>query len=163
MRVQFYIFASELTNKTQKKLKNFTEIQVSHANIKNIIFDLGGVIINIDWQLSINAFLQLVQPQYRNQYQDLIQNGTYKEQFFVDYEIGKIDDATFCQKLRETFHIEAAINNSQIITAWNALLMDIPNDRVELLRNLGTTHRTFVLRKRFKRCSDMKMCSNYLS
>lgn len=143
MRVQFYIFAFGLTNKTQKKLKNFTELQVSRANIKNIIFDLGGVVIDIDWQLSVDAFLQYVRPGYVEQYNDLLQGGTYKAQCFIDYEIGKINETVFCQELRKLFYLEA--NDAQIIGAWNALLMTVPKARLELLANLRKTHRTFVL------------------
>lgn len=124
-------------------MKNFTEYQVSRSNIKNIIFDLGGVVINIDWQLSINAFQQLANPAYRAQNADMIQNETYKAPFFIDYEIGKIDDATFCQKLRERFHLEG--NDEQIANAWNGLLLDVPQDRIELLHSLRKTHRTFIL------------------
>lgn len=143
MRLQFYIFVANNTKKTSKKLKNFTEYQVSRPQIKNIIFDLGGVVINIDWQFTVDAFQQLANPAFRAQNEDLIQKGTYKAQFFIDYEIGKIDDATFCQKLRETFHLEGS--NAQISEAWNALLMEVPKDRIELIHNLRKTHRTFVL------------------
>ena len=143
MRLQFYIFAGNFTIKTLKKLKNFTEYQVSRSQIKNIIFDLGGVVINIDWQLTIAAFQQLAKPEFRAQNEDLIQKGTYKAQFFIDYEIGSINDATFCQHLRDTFHLDAS--DVQISQAWNALLMDVPADRIELINNLRNTHRTFVL------------------
>lgn len=143
MRLQFYIFAVNFTNKMQKKLKNFTEYQVSRSNIRNIIFDLGGVVINIDWQLSIDAFQQLANPAYRAQNTEMIQNETYKAPFFIDYEIGKIDDVTFCQKLREKFHLEGS--NEQIADAWNGLLLDVPQDRIELLHSLRKTHRTFIL------------------
>ncbi len=126
-----------------KKLKNFTEYQVSHNRIKNIIFDLGGVVINIDWQLTVDAFQQLADPAYRDQNEDLIQKGTYKAQFFEDYEVGKISDTVFFQHLRETFHLQAT--NAQIAQAWNALLQNIPQERIALIKKLGETHRTFIL------------------
>ncbi|OJJ14242.1 hypothetical protein BKI52_43680 [marine bacterium AO1-C] len=124
-------------------MKNFTEYQVSRHQIKNIIFDLGGVVINIDWQLTVAAFQKLAKPEFKAQNEDLIQKGTYKAQFFIDYEIGSINDATFCQHLRDTFHLDA--NDAQISEAWNALLMDVPANRIELINNLRNTHRTFVL------------------
>lgn len=142
MRLQFYIFADNFTNKTSKILKNFTEHQVSRPNIKNIIFDLGAVIININLQLTAEALKQLISPTFESQKDDLVQKA-YKAPFFIDYELGKIDDATFCQSLRETFHLDAT--NEQIIAAWNTLLQDIPSDRIELLHHLRKTHRTFIL------------------
>mgnify|MGYP001061429358 CR=1 FL=1 len=142
MRLQFYIFASNFTNKTPKILKNFTEHQISRANIKNIIFDLGAVIINIDLQLTATALKQLINPTFESQKDDLVQKA-YKAPFFIEYELGKIDDATFCQRLRDEFHLEA--NDDQIVAAWNTLLLDIPAERIELLHNLRKTHRTFIL------------------
>ena len=124
-------------------MKKFTEYKVSRSQIKNIIFDLGGVVINIDWQLTVAAFQELAKPEFRAQNEDLIQKGTYKAQFFIDYEVGSISDATFCQHLRDTFHLDA--NDAQISQAWNALLMDVPANRIELINNLRNTHRTFVL------------------
>lgn len=124
-------------------MKNFTEHQVSRDRIKNIIFDLGGVVINIDWQLTVDAFQELADPAYRDQNEDLIQKGTYKAQFFEDYEVGKITDVVFFQHLRDTFHLQA--NDAQIANAWNALLQDIPQVRVDMIKKLGTTHRTFIL------------------
>jgi putative hydrolase of the HAD superfamily len=124
-------------------LKNFTEHQVSRDQIKNIIFDLGGVVINIDWQLTVEAFQQLADPAYRDQNEDLIQKGTYKAQFFEDYEVGAISDAVFFQHLRDTFHLQAT--DAQIADAWNALLQDIPQARLDMIKKLGETHRTFIL------------------
>jgi len=106
--------------------------------IKNIIFDLGGVIINIRFQLALDAFQKLSKNGRVLEFSQSQQSG-----LFDDYETGRITDAEFRAKLREQYNIEAT--DDEIDEAWNALLLDIPEERIELLRELGNTYRLFLL------------------
>ena len=64
--------------------------------IKNIIFDLGGVIINLDNRRTEEAFTALGVKNFR----DYFGHG-FAASFFKDYEIGKISDQEFIQSIRQ--------------------------------------------------------------
>jgi glucose-1-phosphatase len=106
--------------------------------IKNIIFDLGGVIINIRFQLALDAFQKLSKSGKVLEFTQRQQSG-----LFDAYETGRISDAEFRAGLREQYDIEAT--DAEIDEAWNALLLDIPEERIHLLRELGNKYRLFLL------------------
>lgn len=105
--------------------------------IKNIIFDLGGVIINLDNQLTENAFTQLGAKPFREYF-----GHGHAASFFSDYEVGKIDDGQFVDAVRALTGLTAS--DQQIIEAWNALLLDFPTERIRLLKELRKTYRIFL-------------------
>ncbi len=107
-------------------------------NIKNIIFDLGGVILNIDIKLTEDALEKL----------GIGNLSDYKSQanmisFFGDYEMGKIDDAAFIQSVQSLSGKE--IPEQAAIDAWTALLLDFPEERIGLLKKLKEKYRLFLL------------------
>jgi putative hydrolase of the HAD superfamily len=108
------------------------------TGIKNIIFDLGGVIMNIDFTLTHKAFADLG-------LQDFAGHITQHHitPLFEDYETGKIDDETFMEGVRKLSGLP--LTNEQIIAAWNALLLDFPPARIELLKTLKKKYRIFLL------------------
>ena len=106
--------------------------------IKNIIFDLGGVILNINFQRTENAFADLGFADFR-QYMTQF----HITPFFEDYETGKIDDAAFIKGIQEIAGKPLA--EQDIIHAWDALLLDFPPDRIELLEKLKKHYRIFLL------------------
>ncbi|HEV7349841.1 HAD family phosphatase [Telluribacter sp.] len=107
--------------------------------IKNIIFDLGDVIINIDVPLAARSFAQLC-GQEETEVLELFK----EKELFRQFETGKLDEAAFRTYVREILKQEhwddAAINK-----AWNALLLDIPPARIELLQKLKERYRLFLL------------------
>lgn len=106
--------------------------------IKNIIFDLGGVILNINFQKTENAFADLGFANFR-QYMTQF----HITPFFEEYETGKIDDAAFVRGIQKI--AGAPLAEKDIIHAWNALLLDFPPARIELLEKLGKQYRIFLL------------------
>lgn len=106
--------------------------------IKNIIFDLGGVIINLCFQDSLDAFQKLSKSQKIIEFTQRKQST-----LFDDYETGRLTDARFREGLRQHYEIEAT--DEQIDEAWNALLLDIPPERINLLLELGKKYRLFLL------------------
>jgi HAD superfamily hydrolase (TIGR01509 family) len=97
--------------------------------IKNIIFDLGGVLLNLDYQLTKQAFVRLGVKDYDTHF-------TQAEQvsLFDAFETGKISEQTFFIRLRDLVGID--FTEKQILTAWNAMLLDFPIERKSLLLNL---------------------------
>ena len=106
--------------------------------IKNIIFDLGGVIMNIDFKKTEAAFAELG-------FTDFKQHMTqfHITPFFEEYETGKINDDEFVQGIQKI--AGKPLTEQQIIQAWNALLLDFPLERIELLEKLKKHYRIFLL------------------
>lgn len=107
-------------------------------DIEAIIFDLGGVILNIDYKLTINAFKKLGITNFDELYSQARQLS-----FFDDFETGKISAEDFFVSLNK--HTGLKLNPHEATTAWNAMLLDLPWERIELLKKLGKKHRLFLL------------------
>lgn len=105
--------------------------------IKNIIFDLGGVILNLDNRRTEDALTNLGVKDLRQYF-----GHGHAASFFVDYEIGKITDRQFIDAIRGLAGPEAS--DQAIIDGWNALLLDFPPERIQLLRELRKTYRIFL-------------------
>lgn len=106
-------------------------------NIQAIIFDLGGVIINIDFNLTLKA---LEKYTHKN-----LGEGEYlsKHPIFYEFETGKISEKEFFEELKQVYQLQA--DTKDLIAAWNALLLDIPKARVELISALSLRYHTFIL------------------
>jgi HAD superfamily hydrolase (TIGR01509 family) len=107
------------------------------APVKNIIFDLGGVLLNLDVAQTRDAFIKLGLTQI----DDLFRIG-HAESFFKQYEMGTISDEEFIEKARQMSHPDTTGN--QIIAAWNVMLLDFPAERVEFLNTLKNKYRLFL-------------------
>jgi len=107
-------------------------------NYKNIIFDFGGVIINIDYKLTAAAFQKMGLSNFDELFSKAKQN-----QLFDLYEKGLITSHEFRTELRSVFNMKPS---AELVTnAWNAMLLDLPPERLGLLEKLKRTHRTFLL------------------
>jgi len=111
---------------------------MNQNNIKNIIFDLGGVILDIDYNLTIKAFEKLGIKNAKNLYSQKKQTKV-----FDLLETGKITEAEFCNILREITNIKAT--NKQIIEAWNAMLLDFYSGIFDILQKVKKKYKTFLL------------------
>jgi putative hydrolase of the HAD superfamily len=107
-------------------------------NIKNLIFDLGGVILNIDFKKTEEAFRLLGLENFSDHLSQF-----HITDFFQQYETGKIDDDEFVNGISKL--IGKPVSADQIIAAWNALLLDFPPARINLLKKLKSKYRTFLL------------------
>lgn len=108
-------------------------------NIKNIIFDLGEVIIDLDFNKTEQAFTKLFGIPARELY-------TYQQQneLFNLLETGKISPQFFRNKLK-SISKKDRISDLNIDAAWNAMLQDIATEKIELVKELRNTYQTFVL------------------
>ena len=112
---------------------------MSFQGIRHIIFDLGGVILNIDYQATEKAFEALGIQDFRSCFSQLSQNA-----FFDDWETGKITEEQFIYGL-QTVAGETKITREQIINAWNAMLLDFPKRRLQILNQLHIHYDLFLL------------------
>ncbi len=105
---------------------------------KNIIFDLGGVVLDIDYNLTIEAFRSLGIANAEVLYSKAQQNT-----LFDDLEKGNITEKEFFDGMRRISGKQ--LSDEQIRMAWNALLIGLPRENVQLLQELKKTHRIFLL------------------
>ncbi len=103
-----------------------------------VIFDLGGVIINLDYNLTIRSFEELGMKNFNEVYSQLAQST-----LFDDYETGRISSQHFVNKLLD--HVPPGTSPNRIVAAWNAMILDVPKDKPALLKTLHAQTPIFLL------------------
>ena len=106
-------------------------------NIDTLIFDFGGVIINLDYRKPVDEFKKLGIFDSKKLY-------SKKEQtkLFDSLECGQISDENFLNEIRE----KSNTNNLELIKkAWNSILLNIPKERVHLLKKLSSKYKIFLI------------------
>jgi putative hydrolase of the HAD superfamily len=107
--------------------------------IKNIIFDLGNVLIPLEQEAARDAFNELLAENQKKA--DILSFKNLSA--FIDYEIGKISSEQFLESIRKFFRLN--VLNSEIVNAWNTIIGDFPVENVAMLKKLGQHYRLFVL------------------
>lgn len=102
-----------------------------------IIFDLGGVILNIDYNATINAFKELGKSNFETLYQQ-----AHQDRIFDQFEVGAVSAQEFRDYLKS--FLPQGTTDEQINKAWNVMLLDLPAKRVDLLKRLANSHRLFL-------------------
>jgi putative hydrolase of the HAD superfamily len=103
---------------------------VNSRNYQALIFDLGGVLLNIDYQASKRAFEALGVDDFDAHFSQLSQSH-----LFDDFERGKLSPANFRKAIKKEIRINCS--DKEIDHAWNAMLLDFPLHRIELLETLS--------------------------
>ncbi len=105
---------------------------------KILLFDMGGVLINIDYHRTIKAFEALGINNFEEMYSQANQSG-----LFDAYEMGEISTFQFVNGLLDV--LPKGCNANQVVHAWNAMLLDFPLARLNFLENLSKTHTLYML------------------
>ena len=111
---------------------------LSKSIIRNIIFDLGGVLIDLDVSKTVKAFSDLAIPVPS----DLAEIDR-RAVMYSGLETGAISAGYFRDAIRELSPILPA--DEEIDNAWNAMLSEFPAKRVKTLQELGKNYRVFLL------------------
>ncbi len=106
--------------------------------IKHIIFDLGGVILNIDYKLTEKAFVEVGIPNFPELYSQLRQSD-----LFDKFEVGEMNQEEFVSELKKASSTN--ITDEMILKAWNAMLLDFPVRRLQILQQLRLYYDLFLL------------------
>ncbi|HWY36939.1 MAG TPA: HAD family phosphatase [Bacteroidia bacterium] len=106
--------------------------------VKNIIFDLGGVLLDIDYRLTEKAFIGLGCHNF-----DEIYSQARQSSLFDDFEEGKIDENAFFYKLNALSGLNASFKD--VKDAWNAMLIGFPEKNYTLLQDLKNKYNLFLL------------------
>jgi glucose-1-phosphatase len=106
--------------------------------IKNIIFDLGGVIINLDTNKTIAEFNKLSYMPFEAVYTQASQSD-----WFDNFDKGLISTQEFLYEIRK--HIRYQGPDDDLLRAWNAMLLDVPEKRLDVLVKTKQNYNTFLL------------------
>ncbi|MBQ7331708.1 MAG: HAD family phosphatase [Opitutales bacterium] len=117
------------------KLKN-----IFPENISAIVFDFGGVILDVDLSKTVRA-IERLGVKNLSAAETQVGSGT----FFEANERGEFSRAEFWQKLRERAPELASRSDAELQAAWDELLGDFVPARIELLRDLRKSYRTSLL------------------
>ena len=111
---------------------------VLDSKIKNIIFDLGGVILN----LSVDSTLKKLAVVSGLSVEKVVE-VYHSTEFFYAYERGEITNDEFRKNVRDLFG--DIPTDLELDGYWNAMLGDIPKERIGLLKELKPKYKTFLL------------------
>ena len=103
--------------------------------IKVIIFDFGGVLINLNRQAAVDKLVELGVHDADSLLNNYVQSG-----LFLDLESGAVTPDEFRSALRTKYQLEG-ITDEQIDEAFLAFLLDVPEEKLQLLRKLKTSAR----------------------
>ena len=107
-------------------------------NIKNIIFDYGGILTGLDRNVCINAFKNIGAADVAVYVEEARQ-----EDLFYDLEIGNISVSDFCNEARRLSKSDAS--DKDICNAWSVLLSGIPSEKTEKLKELSQKYNLYML------------------
>ncbi|MBY0244093.1 MAG: HAD family phosphatase, partial [Sphingobacteriaceae bacterium] len=109
-------------------------------NIKNIIFDYGNVIFEINFNIAQSTLIQLGISDIESFFGHKKQN-----EIFNIFEVGACTAAQFRDEIRQTTQ-NFELSDAQIDSAWNSLLIGVPdNDVHKTLLEVKKKYRTFLL------------------
>lgn len=105
--------------------------------IDNIIFDLGNVILDIDYLSTIKAFEKI-----GIENASILYSKSSQTKIFDQLETGKITKEDFILEIQK---IISKASKSEIINAWNAIIKDLPESRIDILKKLKDKFSIFLL------------------
>ncbi|MDE5687442.1 MAG: HAD family phosphatase [Paramuribaculum sp.] len=106
--------------------------------IKNLLFDLGGVIMDIDRMNCVASFRRLGMEDPERFLGEYVQQGP-----FGDLESGKIDAPEFRAELRK--YLPAGVSDNAIDSAFSDFLIGIPLKRLDALTALKERYNIYIL------------------
>ncbi|MCW3122197.1 MAG: HAD-superfamily hydrolase, subfamily variant 3 [Flavipsychrobacter sp.] len=106
--------------------------------IRHIIFDLGGVLINIDYKLTEQAFIDVGITNFAELYSQMQQSA-----IFDKFEMGQITREEFISSMMKMS--PTPLTEAQVLKAWNAMLLDFPVRRLQILQQLRLYYDLFLL------------------
>lgn len=133
--------------------------------ITNIIFDLGGIFIDIDFNATHKAFVDLGVTNFYDFY-----SQHTATRLFEDLETGKVSPEEFYEGFRK--ETGSALTDEQIRDAWNAMLGNFHIERLNWLEEIGFRYKIYLFsntnaihydafQKIYRRCSGKENFDDY--
>lgn len=108
------------------------------SKIKNVVFDLGGVLINLDFDNCLNAFRKAGFQDIEKQVCQFRGKG-----LFSQFEAGEITPEEFRDTIRK--ETSGSLTDRKIDDMWNLMLLDIPREKLDLLLELRSHYMVYLL------------------
>lgn len=106
--------------------------------IKNIIFDFGNVLFDLDLSATDRTLQQLLGDQYPTAKANLLADDVFRL-----YEVGGLSTDEFVDALCRA--AEPPLSPEQVVAAWNAIFIGMPRERFDLLLALRQRYSVFLL------------------
>ena len=107
-------------------------------NIKNIIFDLGGVLVDLDFKSAINGLQQAGFANVKEQLQAFDREGIFQK-----FELGEMTAEEFRSAIRENSTV--TLTDEEVDALWNLMLLEIPREKLELILDLRGKYMVYLL------------------
>jgi putative hydrolase of the HAD superfamily len=110
----------------------------NRPDVDFVIFDLGNVLIDIDYHKSMNLMKSALPTSIHEKV-----DTCYAAEFHKAYEKGQLSSAEFRQEFRHYF--QTNWSDAEVDYFWNSLLGSIPAYRLDLVRQLKTQYQVGIL------------------
>ena len=107
-------------------------------NIKNIVFDLGGVLIDLDFKSAINGLQKAGFTNVKEHLQAFDREGIFQK-----FELGEISADEFRASIRENSNV--SLTDEEVDSLWNLMLLEIPREKLELILDLRSKYMVYLL------------------
>ncbi len=106
--------------------------------IKNLIFDFGGILIDLDFDRYFHNMRTLLKIDA----EDAPVTKKYRD-LFLQYEVGAFDEASFMYRLQSS--VDHLVTEREILDAWNSILVFLPEERLQYLLELRKNYNVYLL------------------
>ena len=107
-------------------------------NIKNIVFDLGGVLLDLDFKAAINGLQKAGFANVKEQLQTFDREGIFQK-----FELGEITAEEFRTAIRKNSIL--TLTDEEVDALWNAMLLEVPREKLELILDLRGKYMVYLL------------------
>jgi glucose-1-phosphatase len=105
---------------------------------ENIIFDLGGVILDVDYNLTRAAFEKLGISNFDEMY-----SQANADKLFQKLETGEINEEEFYKELNNCTGLD--LSTEEIKKAWNAMLLSFREGSLQFLEEIRSKYKVYLL------------------
>lgn len=102
--------------------------------LKNIIFDFGNVLVNLDEQATMEALMAVLDPE---------KMSDFFEMALFPFEKGQISEEAFFNRLQR--RSKQVMDGDYYYQAWNQMILDFPENRIQMLRELRSKYRLLLM------------------
>ena len=106
--------------------------------IRNIVFDLGGVLVDLDFKAAINGLQKAGFANVKEQLQAFDREGIFQK-----FELGEMSAEEFRTAIRENSTVE--LTDEEVDALWNAMLLEVPREKLELILHLRGKYMVYLL------------------
>lgn len=107
------------------------------SEIKNLLLDLGGVVLNVDYHKMVDVFKEYGVMDFDKHFTQA------KQVEIVDkFEEGKCSIEEFRNGIRDLVKVD--LTDEQIDNAWFSMILDLPKERIELIGLLKLKYNVYL-------------------